>query len=187
MMLHAAIHWNETADPTIWPTAVLHAVWLFNHFPSLSTGISPQDIFTSTHFPQRKFHDLHVWGCPTYVLHKKISDGMKLPRWQPRSDRCMFVGLSPTHATNVPLVLNLQTGAITPQFHVIFDDWFATVTASVDDRTSPRHLSGPITPGSSSVASSGDTTADSDFAQFPTDGTHNSCDNTWVDRRGRIF
>ncbi|KAL7579713.1 hypothetical protein ACA910_021857 [Epithemia clementina (nom. ined.)] len=133
MMLHAAIHWNETADPTIWPTAVLHAVWLFNHVPSLSTGISPQDIFTRTRFPQRTFHDLHVWSCPTYVLHKKISDGMKLPRWQPCSDRCMFVGLSPTHATNVPLVLNLQTGAITPQFHVVFDDWFATVTASVDD------------------------------------------------------
>ncbi|KAL7564557.1 hypothetical protein ACA910_013958 [Epithemia clementina (nom. ined.)] len=133
MMLHAAIHWNETADPTIWPTAVLHAVWLFNHVPSISTAISPQDIFTRTRFPQCKFHDLHVWGCPTYVLHKKISDSMKLPCWQPRSDRCMFVGLSPTHATNVPLVLNLQTGAITPQFHVVFDDWFATVTASVDD------------------------------------------------------
>ncbi|KAL7578662.1 hypothetical protein ACA910_009804 [Epithemia clementina (nom. ined.)] len=58
---------------------------------------------------------------------------MKLPCWQPRSDRCMSVGLSPTHATNVPLVLNFQTGAITPQFHVVFDDWFATVTASVDD------------------------------------------------------
>ncbi|KAL7574137.1 hypothetical protein ACA910_014820 [Epithemia clementina (nom. ined.)] len=133
MMLHAAIHWNETADPTIWPTAVLHAVWLFNHVPSLSTRISTQDIFTHTHFPQCTFHDLHVWGCPTYVLHKTISDGIKLPRWQPCSDRCMFAGLSPTHATNVPLVLNLQTGAITPQFHVVFDDWFATVTASVDN------------------------------------------------------
>ncbi|KAL7562850.1 hypothetical protein ACA910_002467 [Epithemia clementina (nom. ined.)] len=72
-------------------------------------------------------------GVVPPVLHKKISDGMKLPCWQPRSDPCMFVGLSPTHATNVPLVLNLQTGAITPQFHVVFDDWFATVTASVDD------------------------------------------------------
>ena len=24
-------------------------------------------------------------------------------------------------------------GAITPQFHVVFDDWFTTVTTSVDD------------------------------------------------------
>jgi outer membrane biosynthesis protein TonB len=29
----------------------------------------------------------------------------------------------------VPLVLNLETGSITPQFHVVFDDWFATVAS----------------------------------------------------------
>ena len=43
------------------------------------------------------------------------------------------MGLSPDHASTVPLVLNLDTGAITPQFHVVFDDWFTTVTTSVDD------------------------------------------------------
>ena len=41
--------------------------------------------------------------------------------------------LLPDHASTVPLVLNLDTGAITPQFHVFFDDWFTTVTTSVDD------------------------------------------------------
>ena len=43
------------------------------------------------------------------------------------------MGLSPDHASNIPLVLNLDTGAITPQFHVVLDDWFTTVTTSVDD------------------------------------------------------
>ena len=43
------------------------------------------------------------------------------------------MGLSPDHASTVPLVLNLDTGAITPQFHVVFDDWFTIVTTSVDD------------------------------------------------------
>ena len=43
------------------------------------------------------------------------------------------MGLSPDHASTVPLVLNLDTGAITPQFHVVFDDWFTTVATSVDD------------------------------------------------------
>ena len=42
----------------------------------------------------------------------------------------MNMGLSPSHASTVPCVLNLETGAISPQFHVIFDDWFATVPAS---------------------------------------------------------
>jgi hypothetical protein len=41
----------------------------------------------------------------------------------------VYVGLSDQHATSVPLVLNLETGSITPQFHVVFDDWFATVAS----------------------------------------------------------
>ena len=43
------------------------------------------------------------------------------------------MGLSPDHASTVPLVLNLDTGVITPQFHVVFNDWFTTVATSVDD------------------------------------------------------
>ena len=37
------------------------------------------------------------------------------------------MGKSPDHASTVPLVLNLDTGAITPHFCVVFDDWFTTV------------------------------------------------------------
>jgi len=36
----------------------------------------------------------------------------------------MFVGLSPIHASDVTLVLNLTSGAITAQFHVVFDNHF---------------------------------------------------------------
>ena len=43
------------------------------------------------------------------------------------------MGLSPDHASTVPLVFNLDTSAITPQFHVVFDGWFTTVTTSIDD------------------------------------------------------
>ena len=132
-MLHAAIHWPEMADSTLWPMAVQHAVFLYNHMPNRDTGVSPADIFTKTRWPHHKFHDLHVWGSPVYVLDKKISDGNKLPRWKPRSNRCVMMGLSPKHASTAPLVLNPLTGAITPQFHVVFDDWFATVTSNLDD------------------------------------------------------
>ena len=30
------------------------------------------------------------------------------------------------------MVLNVATGYITPQFHVVFDDWFTTVTSTAD-------------------------------------------------------
>jgi transposase InsO family protein len=133
MMLHAAIHWPETADPALWPMAVQHAVFLWNHMPDPTTGVSPADVFTKTRWEQRKFLDLHVWGCPVYVLEKSIADGKKLPRWQPRSHRTMHMGLSPLHASTVPTVLNLDTGAITPQFQVMFDDWFSTVTSTISE------------------------------------------------------
>ena len=91
----------------------------------------------------RKFHDLHVWGCALSVLDKTISDGKKLPHWKPRASQGIFVGLSPDHASNVPLVLNLDTGAITSQFHVVFDDWLCTVATSVMTSQTSIPLHGP--------------------------------------------
>ena len=132
MMLHSAIHCPDMADATLWPMAVSHAVFLWNHLPGLDTGLSPSDLFTKSRWPQQRFHDLHVWGCPVYVLNKTISDGKKIPKWQPRSTRMKYMGLSPKHASSVPLVLNPTTGSLTAQFHAVFDDWFATVGASAD-------------------------------------------------------
>ena len=133
MMLHAAIHWPDTADPALWPMAVKHAEYLFNHIPDPSTGLSPHDIFTRTRWPLKKLHDLHVFGCPAYVLDKTIQDGKKIPRWKPRSDRRIYVGVSHSHASTVGLCLNLTTGAITPQYHVVYDDEFATVSSTPED------------------------------------------------------
>ena len=132
MMLHAAIHWPDMADPSLWPMAVQHAVFLHNHVPSPTTGLCPHDLFFKTRWSQTKFHDLHVWGCPVYVLDKTLSDGKKLPRWMPRSHREVFMGLSPKKSSTVPLVLNPGTGAITPQYHVVFNDEFTTIGTNED-------------------------------------------------------
>ena len=128
MMMHAGIHWPEMAKASLWPMAVRYACYLWNHVPDPTTGLSPSDLFTKTRWPQKNLHHCHVWGCPVYVLNKKLQDGMKLPKWEPRSQRYIYMGMSPKHAASVPLVLNVQTGAITPQYHVVFDDWFATVS-----------------------------------------------------------
>ena len=131
-MLHAAIHWPEVADTSLWPMAVNHAVYLYNHVPNELTGLAPIDIFTHTHWTQSKFHDLHVWGCPVYVLDSTITNGKKLPHWKPHSCHSINMGHSPMHASTVRLVLNPAMGAITTAFHIIFDDWFATVTLTMD-------------------------------------------------------
>ena len=133
MMLHQAIHWPDVAMPTLWPLAVDHAVYLFNHMPNVATGLSPHDMLSRSRWPQSQLADVHVWGCPVYVLDKKMQDGKKLPRWQPRSTRQIYVGMSKRHASSVPLCLHPATGAITPQFHIVFDDTFSTIATSIEN------------------------------------------------------
>lgn len=45
----------------------------------------------------------------------------------PKSSAGVYLGHSPYHASNVALVLNLDTGLVSPHFHVVFDDKFPTV------------------------------------------------------------
>ena len=40
------------------------------------------------------------------------------------------MGFSNMHSTQFGLVLNLLTGSISPQYHVVFDDMFSTVMIS---------------------------------------------------------
>ena len=44
-----------------------------------------------------------------------------------------------SHGQSVPLVLNLATGKITAQYHVIFDDWFQTVDSSAGAKVDFDH------------------------------------------------
>ena len=70
----------------------------------------------------------HVWGCPTYVLEPKLQNpGVKIPKWDPRSQRGDNMGFRNMHSTQVLLVLNLLTCSISPQYHAVFDDMFSTV------------------------------------------------------------
>ena len=133
MMMHSAMHWPEVSDVELWPMAVKHAVHVFNRVPSVDSGICPLDKFTSQRYQQNKLHDLHVWGCPVYVLDKRTPDGFKIPKWSPRSSRSVYMGTSDKHASSVPLLLNLETGVISPQFHVVIDEWFATIATSTGE------------------------------------------------------
>ena len=68
-----------------------------------------------------------------------LCTGSFIARWaedskvEPKIKESLNLGLSSKHAANVPFVLNLQTGNTSPQFHVVFDDWFTTVTTEVKD------------------------------------------------------
>ena len=127
MMIHSALHWPEAHNLSHWPMAMDHAVYLWNNLPA-SDGLSAEEKFTRQKFPNYDhLRRAHVWGAPTYVLDPKLQDGNKIPKFSPRSRQGKFLGYSRNHSSSVALVLNRQTGKISPQFHCLFDDFFQTV------------------------------------------------------------
>ena len=127
MMLHVAIHWPEQSDLCLWPFALSYAVFLYNHMPARDSGWAPIEIFCGAKLDPRILRNARVWGCPAYVLDPTLQDGLKLPKWQPRSRRGQFLGFSDQHSSTIGLIRNLQTGFVSPQFHVVYDDFFHTI------------------------------------------------------------
>ena len=103
---------------------------MFNRLPNLDSGIAPNDIWSGVRSPNStELPRSHVFGCPVYVLDASLQDGKKIPKWSPRARLGLFLGFSELHFSQVPLILNVSTGHISPQFHVLFDDKFETVNS----------------------------------------------------------
>ncbi len=84
--------------------------------------------------------NFHTFGCPCDVLdHRLQSGGGKILNWKPWARMEIHVGRSPSHAENVLMILNPNTGHISPQFHVVYDDDF-TMVQYLRTATVPPHL-----------------------------------------------
>ena len=128
MIIHMCLHWpDQSTEIDLWPFALTYAAWIWNRFPSLSSGFSPLELFSQTKSDHKDLNRARVWGSPTYVLDPKLQDGIKLPKWNPRAQRGQFLGFSSEHSTTVGLLRNIRTGNITPQYHVVIDELFNTV------------------------------------------------------------
>jgi hypothetical protein len=77
MILHASMHWKDGIDASLWPMAVNHAIHIYNNTPN--KGVTPVDILTGSTVTRHRLLDLHVWGCPVYVLDPQMQQGSKLP------------------------------------------------------------------------------------------------------------
>ena len=64
-----------------------------------------------------------------YVLDARLQNagGAGPPQWDPRSRLEIYLGHSQSHAGSVSLILNPRTGLVSPQFHIVVDNDFATV------------------------------------------------------------
>ena len=144
MLLHSKMRWPKGISPKLWPMAMKQAEFLCNHVPNLN-NVCPMDLVMKTMTPRHLLKQVHVWGAPCYVLDPKLQDGHKIPKFDPRSRQGVNLGWSPKHASTVPLVLNLDSGHVSPQFHVVYDDWFSTVVSGespqeAEELTSPKWI-----------------------------------------------
>ena len=138
MLIHAALRCpEETFSTDIWPMAMDYAVWVYNWIPDTHSGLSAIEIWSRSRFElvSENLSNCHVWGCPKYFFEQKLQKpGVKIPKWAPRSQREVIMGCINMRSTQVGLVLNLLTGSISPQYHVVFDDIFSTVVSTAIDK-----------------------------------------------------
>lgn len=139
-LLYASTRWDSGKIPTeLWTYAVKHAVTTWNMTPRQDLNyFTPEEIFSGIKIRIDRatlFKQLHPFGCPAYVLQKDLSDGKKIPKWEPRTRTGIFLGYSDDHAKSVSLILNPDTDHISPQYNVVHDDDFHTCTTKTDSDT----------------------------------------------------
>lgn len=127
LLLHAMQRWPSVITEEFWPFAIRHACTFHNASVNPESLQSPHQMFTGNS-PPWCMKDFRVFGCPVFVLDKRLQDGDSLPKWRSRCWDGVYVGHSLQHAGNVPLVYNPLTTHVSPQYHVTFDDTFSTVS-----------------------------------------------------------
>jgi histone deacetylase 1/2 len=126
MLLHAKHRWPSAVETYLWPYALRMASEIHCYSPRFD-GKIPMSLFSNANVAPSKRH-FHPFACPVYVLDSELQQGKSYSKkkWTERSRVGLYLGPSPQHARSVHLVLNLETGFVSPQFHVSFDDHFET-------------------------------------------------------------
>ena len=135
MLIYADRRWGGGAIVHPWPYAMRMANASVNNSPNMQDKFkrSPTDIMFNTYVQMNVKH-WYPFACPVYVLDSKLQDEKRIyHKWESRSRVGIYLGHSPLHARNIALVLNMETGLVSPQFHVRFEKTFETI------RENPPH------------------------------------------------
>ena len=125
-LIDAKDRWPGAVHAALWPYALRHANEAHMASPGRDQDKSPLELFSSSSVRANLRH-FHPFACPVYVLDDALQGRRALNRWFHRSRLAINLGFSAQHARTVSLVLNPQTGLVSPQFHTKFDDFFETV------------------------------------------------------------
>ena len=136
MMIHASRRWKNTLSTTLWPYALRIANNVYNNTPlqSHKDQITPIQAASGATVEINKKH-YKPFGCPVYVLNRQLQLGNPHGKWNERSKMGIYLGQSPVHNKNVALVMDVDTGLVSPQFHVMFDNEFRTVRGEITTPT----------------------------------------------------
>jgi transposase InsO family protein len=129
MLIHAHRRWPQAISANLWPYAMRMANDAINIMPSIKNADaqSPLSTFAGSQVNPNP-NDWHHFGCPVYVLDVRLqSNGAIFDKWRQRSRVGIYLGRSPQHARSVALVLNPESGLVSPQFHISFDSSFQTL------------------------------------------------------------
>jgi hypothetical protein len=116
MLIHANKRWPKVATANLWPHAACMANDVLNETPSLcmATRQSPLQAFADTKVNPNAKH-WKPFGCPVCLLvDSNLQQGKIHHEWKQRSRAGMNIGRLPQHARNVALVLNIETGLVSP-------------------------------------------------------------------------
>jgi hypothetical protein len=126
MLIHAHRRWPMAITANLWPYALRAANDAINSSPMLSDNRIPVEVFSGVKAAFNPNHS-YPFGCPVYVLRNELQSGKAVNKWQERSRVGIYLGQSPQHARTVALVLSMETGLASPQFHVVMDPTFQTM------------------------------------------------------------
>ena len=179
-LIHAHRRWPDAISVHLWPYALRNVADIRNATSNDSNKDIPLALFAGVErTPNLK--DFHPFGCPVYVLDARMQSRQKLPKWEERTRVGINLCQSPSHAQSVSLVLNLLTGLVSPQFHVLHDDRFETVRDALVPKSKWQQLAGFPSPHPSattkeppqSAASEGDDAIPAPFLKsFTFNGRH---------------
>ena len=126
-LVHAQHHFKAVVKTMLWPFAFSHSARIRNLYYLGDDGLCPLERLSKVKHQHDIRHE-HPLFCPSYLLKRPLQSGSKLlPKWDPRSTAGIYLGMSPSHASTVALFMDLGTGHVTPQYHLVFDDNFSTV------------------------------------------------------------
>jgi hypothetical protein len=142
LFLHGMRMWPHMIYQMFLPFAIKAAAERMNSLHIDTDGHTPESKFYGVNIKNIPVKTFHAMFCPCYILDSRLHNVGSIgpPKWEPRSNICVYLGHSLFHARSIALVYNPSTGYVSPQNNVVFDDDF-TMVLYMKAGTIPPHWS----------------------------------------------